>query len=310
MDALGFALIAFVVVGGSVFLSGALLLRWWPALRRERLMAPIPEASPATILRWQTARAGWQRVVERLGRVAAPKDGARLSKHRQRLTWAGYHDPRAVLVFRGIKVAMALALGLAYPLVGLFTQRIAPNLFLYAVMLGAGGFLVPNLWLHRRAKARQESIVNALPEVLDLLTVCVEGGMSFDAALARVAEQPESRKSSLHQELLRMIHEMRAGRPRAEALRALSDRCGVQEVNAMVSVFIQTDRLGTSMGKTLRVHADSSRIERRHRAEERAYVAPLKMIFPTALFLMPAFMLVAMGPSLLKIMAVLNRAGH
>src|SRR5215467_5715789 len=116
MDALSFALIAFVVVGGSMFLSGALLLRWWPALRRERLTTPIPEASPSTILRWQTAHAGWQRVVERLGRVAAPKDGVRLSKHRQRLAWAGYHDPRAVLVFRGVKVAMALALSIGYPL--------------------------------------------------------------------------------------------------------------------------------------------------------------------------------------------------
>src|SRR5262249_2950689 len=151
------------------------------------------------------------------------------------------------------------------------------NLFLYSVLLGFGGFFVPSLWLQRRAKARQESIVNTLPEVLDLLTVCVGGGMSFAAALARVAEQPEARKSAPHPELLRMIHEMRAGRPRPEALRALADRCGVQEVNAMVSVFIQTDRLGTSMGKTLRVHADSARIERRHRAEERAYVAPLKM---------------------------------
>lgn len=310
MDPLSFALIAFVVVAGSTFLSGALLLRWWPGLRRERLMAPISEAGPATILRWQTARAGWQRLVERLGGVAGPKDGARLSKHRERLAWAGYHDPRAVLVFRGVKVAMALVLGMTYPLVGLFTLRVAPNLLLHSVMLGAAGFFVPNLWLHRRAKARQEDVVNALPDVLDLLTVCVEGGMGFDAALARVAEQPEARNSAFHQELRRMILELRAGRPRQEALRALADRCGVQEVNAMVSVFIQTDRLGTSMGKTLRVHADSSRIERRHRAEARAYVAPLKMIFPTALFLMPAFMLVAMGPSLLKIMAALNRAGQ
>jgi tight adherence protein C len=310
MDPLSFALIAFVGVGGSMFLSGALLLRWWPELRRERLKAPIPEAGPATILRWQTARAGWQRLVERLGRLAGPREGARLSKIRQRLAWAGHHDPRAVLVFTGVRVAMALALGAAYPLVNLLNQRVAPNLLLYSVMLGAAGFVIPNLWLHRRAKARQEDVVNALPDVLDLLTVCVEGGMGFDAALARVAEQPEARKSALHQELLRMIHEMRAGRSRQEALRALADRCGVQEVNAMVSVFIQTDRLGTSMGKTLRVHADSARIERRHRAEQRAYVAPLKMIFPTALFLMPAFMLVAMGPSLLKILAVLNRAGR
>ena len=310
MDPLSVALIAFVMVGGSMFLSGALLLRWWPRLRRERLRTPTLEAAPASILRWQTARAGWQQLVERLGRAAGPREGAQLSKYRKRLAWAGYHDPRAAIVFAGVKVAMALACGIAYPLVGLVTQHIPPSMLLYSVALGAAGFFVPNLWLHRRAKARQEDVVNALPDVLDLLTVCVESGMGFDAALARVADQPDRRKSALHQELLRMIHEMRAGRPRQEALRALADRCGVQEVNAMVSVFIQTDRLGTSMGKTLRVHADSSRVERRHRAEARAYVAPLKMIFPTALFLMPAFMLVAMGPSLLKIMAALNRAGR
>lgn len=310
MDPLSFALIAFVIVGGSMFLSGALLLRWLPGLRRERLMAPTPETAPASILRWETARSGWQRLVERLARAGGSREGARLSKYRQRLAWAGYHDPRAAMVFAGVKMAMALACGMAYPLFGLLTQRVAPSVLLYSVMLGAAGFFLPNLWLHRRAKSRQEDIVNALPDVLDLLTVCVEGGMGFDAALARVAEQPEARKRALHQEILRMILEMRAGRPRQEALRALADRCGVQEVSAMVSVFIQTDRLGTSMGKTLRVHADSSRVERRHRAEEQAYVAPLKMIFPTALFLMPAFMLVAMGPSLLKILAALSRAGR
>jgi tight adherence protein C len=310
MDPLSVALIVFVTVGGSMFLSGALLLRQWPSLRRDRLKAPVPAAAPASILRWETARSGWQRVIERLGRAAGPREGARFSKQRRRLAWAGYHDPRAVMVFAGVKVAAALAAGMAYPLVGMVTQRVPPSLLLYSVALGAAGFFLPNLWLHRRIKARQEAIVNTLPDVLDLLTVCVESGMGFDAALARVAEQPEARQNPLHQEILRMIHEMRAGRPRQEALRALADRCGVQEVNAMVSVFIQTDRLGTSMGKTLRVHADSSRVERRHRAEERAYVAPLKMIFPTALFLMPAFMLVAMGPSLLKIMAALARAGQ
>jgi tight adherence protein C len=107
-----------------------------------------------------------------------------------------------------------------------------------------------------------------------------------------------------------MILEMRAGRQRQEALRALSNRCGTREIATMVSVFIQTDRLGTSMGKTLRVHADTSRVQRRQRAEERAQLAPLKMLFPTAVFLMPAFMLVAMGPPMLQILNVLTRSGR
>jgi tight adherence protein C len=98
---------------------------------------------------------------------------------------------------------------------------------------------------------------------------------------------------------MRMHLEVRAGRPREEALRSLGERCGIQEVRSMVSAFVQSDRLGTPLGKTLRVHAESARVQRRHRAEERASLAPLKMIFPTVLFLMPAFFLVAMAPSLL-----------
>ncbi|MGH7321135.1 MAG: type II secretion system F family protein [Candidatus Rokuibacteriota bacterium] len=309
MDPVSVAFITFVVVGGSVFAAAVLLLRWVPAVQRERLRAPAPEAAPSSILRWETARAGWQRFVERLGRWAGPRDEARLFSYRQRLAWAGFHDPRAVWIMAGTKAGVALAFALAYPLAGAVTERVVPNLMFVSMALAVLGFLLPNLWLRRRTRARQEAIGNALPDVLDLLTVCVEGGMGFDAALARVSEQPEARKSPLHQEILRMILEMRAGRQRQEALRALAHRCGTQEIATMVSVFIQTDRLGTSMGKTLRVHADTSRVHRRQRAEERAYLAPLKMLFPTALFLMPAFMLVAMGPPLLQILTVLRQAG-
>jgi tight adherence protein C len=309
MDPVSIALMTFVVVGGSVFVAAVVLLRVLPAVQRERLRAPVPEAAPSSILRWATGHAGWQRFVERLGQWAGPRDEARLSKYRQRLAWAGFHDPRAVWILAGTKVGMALAMALAYPLIGMLSQRVMPNLMVISIGLAAVGFILPTLWLRRRIRARQEAIGNALPDVLDLLTVCVEGGMGFDAALARVAEQPEGRKSPLHQEILRMILEMRAGRQRQEALRALAERCGTRDIATMVSVFIQTDRLGTSMGKTLRVHADTSREQRRQRAEERAYLAPLKMLFPTALFLMPAFMLVAMGPPLLMILTFLLQAG-
>lgn len=309
MDPVSVALLTFVFVGGSVFLGAGLLLRWIPAIRRERLRAPAPEVTPGSILRWEAARAGWQRIAERLGRWAGPRDATRLSKYRQRLAWAGFHDPRTVWIMTGIKAGMASGFALAYPLAGVLSQRIVPNLMLVSIVLASVGFLLPSLWLRHRIRGRQQAMANALPEVLDLLTVCVEGGMGFDAALARVAEQPESRKSPLHQEIRRMILEMRAGRQRQEALRALAYRCGIQEIATMVSVFVQTDRLGTSMGKTLRVHADTSRVQRRQRAEELAYLAPLKMLFPTALFLMPAFMLVAMGPPLLLMLTALRQAG-
>jgi tight adherence protein C len=307
MDPLSVGLLTFLTVAGATFAAGALLLRWLPAVRPERLSGGgSPRHGDPILMRWDTARARWQRLIERLGAVARPRNPAKLTKYQQRLAWAGYHDPRAVAIWAGSKIALGLVFLAIYPLGGLFVQRLLPNVMVFSIGLGLLGFLVPDLWLKLRTRGRQEKIVNALPDVLDLLMVCVEAGMGFDAALARVVEQPEGRTSPLHQEINRMNLEMRAGRSRQEALRALANRCGLQEITAMVSVFIQTDKLGTSMGKTLRVHAETSRVERRHRAEERAYLAPLKMIFPTIFFLMPAFVLVAMGPSIIAVISIIK----
>jgi tight adherence protein C len=153
-------------------------------------------------------------------------------------------------------------------------------------------------------------MLHALPEVLDLLMVCVEAGMGFDAAVGCVTEQPEARRSPLHQELLRMHLEVRAGRRREEALQAVGERAGVEDLKAVVGAFIQTDRLGTSLGKTLRVHAESARLKRRRRAEERAYLAPLKMVFPTVLFLLPVFFIVVLVPALLRLMETWQKIGR
>lgn len=307
MDPITVAVITFVVIVGAMTVAGGLLLQWLPAVKRERLVAEGRERKvDEGLLRWETAQAGWQRLIERLGTIARPKDKAKLTKYQQRLARAGYHDPRAVTIWVGSKIILGIAFAFVYPLAGLFVQRVLAHALLISIGLGLVGFLLPDLWLKLRTRSRQEKIVNALPDVLDLLTVCVEAGMGFDAALARVVDQPEARHSPLHIEINRMNLEIRAGRSRQEALRALADRCGTQDVTAMVSVFVQTDKLGTSMGKALRVHAETSRVERRHRAEERAYLAPLKMIFPTIFFLMPAFVLVAMGPSIITILAIIK----
>jgi tight adherence protein C len=141
-----------------------------------------------------------------------------------------------------------------------------------------------------------------------MLMVCVEAGMGFDAAVARVGEQGAG-KSPLHDELFRMHLEIRSGRPREEALRAMSDRIGSEDIRSVVGSFIQTDRLGTPLGKTLRVQAEASRVQRRHRAETKAQVAPLMMLIPTIVFLMPSFMLVAAAPSLLRILQILQTIG-
>ena len=303
MNPLTYAVVTFFLVLGVTCITAMLVQRFWPAIRQERLSGAPAAGAAVSILRFDNQPASkLQRTIEKIGRNVVPKDSGRLTRYRTRLAQAGIHDPRGVTILWGAKLACALIGLFAYPFFGFLVQRLLSNMMLISLACFAVGFMLPDFWLYNRIKERQRAILNTLPDVLDLLMVCVEAGLGFDSAVARVAEQEELTRSPLHQELMRMHLEVRAGRPREEALRSLGERCGVQEVRSMVSAFVQSDRLGTPLGKTLRVHAESARIQRRHRAEERASLAPLKMIFPTVLFLMPAFFLVAMAPSLLGLM--------
>jgi tight adherence protein C len=310
MTPLAVVVLSFVIVAGVTVLAGLALLRWWPAVQRERLAPPPSGSESVSILRWSPEPAAvWERTVERVGRAVAGDEKAAPSKYRERLMWAGYHNPRAVLLFIGAKVVLGLGLPVVYFVYSsLVLLRVVPmpRLLATSLILGGIGFFLPDFWLRNRIKARQREIVHTLPDVLDLLTVCVEAGMGFDAAVARVAEQPENRGNPLYQELRRMHLEVRAGRPRAEAMRALGERTGVEEVKSLVGAFIQTDRLGTPLGRTLRIYADSARVQRRHRAEEQAHLAPLKMLLPTVLFLLPAFFLVTLAPSLLGLLRLMR----
>lgn len=313
MNPIAVGILSFLIVAGVTVLAGMVLLRWWPAVQRDRLSAPAAGGGgSASILRWKEPSAAWERTAERIGRAVAGSPEAAPSKYRQRLLWAGYHEPRAVLLFLGTKVGLAAVAGVGYFLHATFALRVvpAPRLLATTLIVAVIGFFLPDFWLRNRIAARQREMTHALPDVLDLLMICVEAGMGFDAAVARVAEQPEVRHSPLHQELHRMHLEVRAGRPRAEALRALGARTGVDDVKAMVTAFIQTDKLGTPLGKTLRVHADSARVKRRHKAEEKAHLAPLKMLVPTVFFLMPSFFLVTLAPSLLGLMQLLKALGR
>jgi tight adherence protein C len=313
MNPITVILLTFVVVAGITVLAAMAMLKLWPVLQRGRLATTAGNSiEEKSILRWSDRPAtGWQRTVERIGRALGSSEELP-SKYRQRLMWAGYYEPRTVVVFVGTKIALATLFGSAYFLYSSFVfLRVVPftQLLAISLILAGIGFFLPDYWLSNRIKVRQRAIVHALPDVLDLLMVCVEAGMGFDAAVARVAEQPQTRNRPLYADLMRMHLEVRAGRPRTEALRALGERTGVLEVKSMVGAFIQTEKLGTPLGKTLRVHADSARVQRRHRAEELAHLAPLKMLFPTVFFLMPAFFLVTLAPSVLGLLKLLKAIG-
>ena len=314
MSTLTVALLSFVLVAGVTVLAGLTLMRFWPALQRERFGgAATAPAGATSILRWSDEpRSGWERTIEKIGRAVGGSEDRAPTKYRQRLIWGGYYEPRAVLLFLGAKVALGGGLGSFYFLYSLMALKAVPfpRLLAVSLILGVIGFFLPDFWLYNRIKVRRREIVHALPDVLDLLMVCVEAGLGFDAAVARIAEQPTKQQSPLHKELLRMHLEVRAGRPRQEALRGLAERTGVEELKSVVGAFIQTEKLGTPLGKTLRVHADAARVQRRHRAEEQAHMAPLKMLFPTVFFLMPAFFLVTLAPSLLGLMKLLKALSY
>jgi|RhiMetdeSRZDD1v2_1073273.scaffolds.fasta_scaffold147675_2 tight adherence protein C len=314
MSTLTVVVASFGLVAGVTLLAGLTLMRFWPALQRERFGGTRAAPAGATsILRWSEApSSGWEQTIERIGRAVGGSEESAPTKYRQRLIRAGYYEPRAVLLFLGAKVALGAGLGSLYFLYSLVALKAVafPRLLAISLILAVVGFFLPDFWLYNRTKVRRREIVHALPDVLDLLMVCVEAGLGFDAAVARVAEQPSKQQSPLHNELRRMHLEVRAGRPRQEAMRALADRSGVEELKSIVGAFIQTEKLGTPLGKTLRVHADAARVQRRHRAEHRAHMAPLKMLFPTVFFLMPAFFLVTLAPSLLGLLKLLKALSY
>jgi tight adherence protein C len=309
MTPAGIALLSFAIVSMTTFLAAYVLLKRWPVVEGERLKAVTVDPHSSSILRFESEiQSRWQRLATRLGQALGPGDQARRSDYRRRLVQAGYQDPRAVTMFMGAKVGIALFALCLYPLYGFMVTRVLSNMFAVSAILGVIGFFAPDYWLLRRRKHRQQEIIESLPDVLDLLMVCVEAGMGFDAAVSRIAEAART-PTALHQEMMRMHLEIRAGRPREEAMRDWAERTGTDEVRRIVTAFVQADRLGTPLGKTLRVHAEAARVERRHRAEAKAYMAPLKMIFPTALLLMPAFLLVAMAPALLNLLKLFSGLG-
>jgi tight adherence protein C len=161
------------------------------------------------------------------------------------------------------------------------------------------GFILPQMWLSSKIKRRQENIVKALPDALDLLVICVEAGLGFDMAMGKVYEKWDN---DLAVAFGRVLREIQLGKLRREALRDMSERMDVPDVTAFVAAIIQADQLGVSMSRILRVQSDQMRVKRRQRAQEKAHQAPVKMMIPMVFLIFPSIWLVLLGPSLIIIM--------
>ncbi len=173
---------------------------------------------------------------------------------------------------------------------------------LVLLLVGFVGFYMPQLWLTSRINARQKEVRKAMPDALDLLTICVEAGLSFDAAMSKVSEKWENELSLA---FARVIREIQLGKLQREALRDMADRLGIPEMTSFVAAVIQSQQLGVSIAKVLRIQSDQMRIRRRQRAEEEAHKAPVKMILPMAFLIFPSIMIILLTPALLQIMEVL-----
>jgi tight adherence protein C len=249
----------------------------------------------------QARREKWEAVFQELGeRITSKRPSARGLQ--QRVVQAGLHNPNAAAVFAGVRLLLPLALaGL-----GVLLLPSAGSLGLVAIIwLGAMGWIGPSFWLDRRIKARQHAIQRTLADALDLMVTCVEAGLGINQAIMRVADEIRHFAPVLSQELTLLNLEIRAGAPRAEALRNLADRTGVEDLREWTTIMIQTDRFGTSAADALRVHTDVLRTKRRQRAEEASAKAGVKILFPVLTCIFPGLFVVLIGPGGIMIYEVL-----
>ncbi|MES2297138.1 MAG: type II secretion system F family protein [Pseudomonadota bacterium] len=303
-----FLLIVFGVVSGVALLAARLFA---PGLMRQRLASVA--AAPAGLA--GHAGGGW---IERVAKVAKPfmklslpEDGWEKSPLRTRFMNAGWRSQTAPILYFAAKTVLALALpGLVVAFGAPRLSVLLGHLFLFAVLASAGfGYYLPNAILTRTVLLRQREIFETFPDALDLLTVCIEAGLSLERAIGKVASEIHLKSVVLAQELQLVLMEMRAGFSKEKALRNLALRSGVEDIDTLVAMLIQSERFGTSMGNSLRVHSDNLRTKRRLRAEEAAAKIALKLLFPLIFLIFPTLLLVLLGPAMMSIYRVLVPPG-
>jgi len=213
---------------------------------------------------------------------------------------AGYREQRHITIYQGIRVLFAA--------VGFFSVIVISGFKSPPLLLGvtALGFFIPRFFLKRKINDRQMRIRLGMPDALDLTVICVEAGLSLDQAMMRVGEDLRHAHPELADEFYLMNLELRAGKPRADALRNLYNRTGVDDIKALVTTLVQTDRFGTSIAQALRVHSDSLRTERRQRAEEQAAKTTIKMVPPLVVFVLPSIIIVTLGTAIISLYRTLT----
>jgi len=284
---------AFVMVSSLVLLVSLLV-----GGRRTRLNSRLRDLSGQGGPAMDTITLGKiaSTTLPRMGTPFIPTDEGERTKLQTRLIHAGLYRRQAMVVFLGVKVLLIAPafLCVAASLIGVVTLWQG---LIIGLCLGIGGLIGPSFWLDRMKRKRQSNFRRALPDALDVLVICLEGGLSLSAGLRRVSTELRTAHPALASELAIVQREVQLGLTSGEALKKMSERSDLEEVRSLASVILQSERLGASLVKSLRVHAESLRLKRYQRAEEKAAVAATKVLFPTLLFILPAVFVVVLGPA-------------
>jgi len=226
-----------------------------------------------------------------------------------RLVQAGLYKNNSTIYYVTIKAFMFLipvAGGLFASSGGMLTLTMGLT---YGVIAGAIGTIAPGMWLDRQKKNRQTNLRRALPDALDVIIVCLEGGLSLPGSFSKVASELRTAHPLLAAEMAIVEREIQLGQTTGTALKRMAERFDVEEIRSMASVIIQAEKFGASVVKALRTHADSLREKRKQQAEEKAQKASVKLVFPTILFIFPALMVVLIGPAAYKIIGMFSAIG-
>ncbi len=241
-----------------------------------------------------------------LGVLAKPKNAAETENLKQILGYAGFRSKNAVVIFFGIKLTLALLSGFLYIILLILSGNINGRGIIFVFFPVAIGYYLPGLLLKHKVTARHRQIFKELPNTLDLLLICMEAGLSFDMALYRVSGELSSVAPLLSKEFGRYFLEIKGGLPRMQVLKNLADRNGEKNLTSVVNVLVQSIHFGTDIAEAIEIYSDSLRTERRQIAEERGAKISTKLAFPTVLLILPALMLVMLGPAAINLIERMN----
>jgi tight adherence protein C len=293
-----FVMVTCLAMLGGLFLSG----------RGKKLEDRIDSLSgkekadekPETVT--QMARSA----LPKMGKIIVPEDEAERTKLRARLVHAGLYHRQAMYIFLGVKLFL---LGLATIVgVGLTLAKVLPigKALPISLILFFAGMIGPSFWLDKRKKGRQNILRRGLPDALDVLIICQEGGLSLQAGIKRVADELRSAHPILGAELKIVDREIQLGRSPGEALQHFAQRSDLEEVLSLASVVSQSERFGASLVKSLRSHSETLRLKRKQKAEEKAQKASTLILIPTLLFIFPAVFVILLAPAVIQVMKVLG----